>query len=123
MTTRRKYWLHFTTVEPLTVQVRVQIRAQTARNFGLVCRGDQPIAWKPPSTWMISAVVAGNQSESSATHAFAAGLGSSTSQPNGARESQDSSKVSNPGTDLAAVVRIGPAAMRLTRTPLGPRSR
>ena len=72
---------------------------------------------------LISAVVAGNQSDNRATQAFAAGTASLTSQPSGARLSQESSKVSNPGTELAAVVRMGPAATRLTRTPLGPRSR
>src|SRR5674476_959959 len=72
---------------------------------------------------MISAVVAGNQSEKSATHAFAAGTASLTSQPNGAAVSHEFSKVSNPGTEFAAVVRTGPAATRFTRTPLGPRSR
>jgi hypothetical protein len=35
MTTRRKYWLHFRTAKQPTVQVRVQVEAQTARNFGL----------------------------------------------------------------------------------------
>ena len=35
MTTRRKYWLHFKTAKQPTVQVRVQVEAQTARNFGL----------------------------------------------------------------------------------------
>src|SRR5680860_1368170 len=72
---------------------------------------------------MISPVVAGNQSESSATHAFAAGTASLTSQPNGERLDQECSKALNPGTDLAAVVLMGPAATRFTRTPLGPRSR
>ena len=37
--------------------------------------GHAPIAWKPPSTWTISPVVAGNQSDSSATTALADGLG------------------------------------------------
>ena len=44
-----------------------------------------PTAWTPPSTWTISPVVAGNQSESSATQARAVGSGSAMSQPSGAR--------------------------------------
>ena len=44
-----------------------------------------PTAWKPPSTWSISPVVAGKRSESSATHAAATGAASFTSQPSGAR--------------------------------------
>ena len=35
MTTRHKYWLHFRTAKQPTMQVRVHIEAQTARNFGL----------------------------------------------------------------------------------------
>ena len=35
MTTRQKYWLHFRTAKQPTMQVRVHIEAQTARNFGL----------------------------------------------------------------------------------------
>ena len=38
-----------------------------------------PIAWTPPSTWMISPVVLLNQSESKATAPWAAGTGSVTS--------------------------------------------
>src|SRR5690606_11987913 len=82
-----------------------------------------PIAWTPPSTWTISAVVAGNQSEHSATTARAAGSASLTSQPSGARSSHVSSIWSKPGMEVAAVVRIGPAETRLTRMPSGPRSR
>ena len=33
------------------------------------------MAWKPPSTWTISPVVAGNKSESSATHGLGDRLG------------------------------------------------
>jgi len=55
--------------------------------------------------------------------AWAAGTALLTSQPSGARVFQVSSKVWNPGIDLAAVVRIGPAATRLQRIPRGPRSR
>ena len=47
-----------------------------------------PIAWTPPSTWIISPVVAGNQSDSSAQQARAVGSASRTSQPSGARSSQ-----------------------------------
>jgi len=36
MTTRQKYWLHFRTAKQPTMQVRVHIEAQTARNFGLM---------------------------------------------------------------------------------------
>src|SRR3954453_2564748 len=81
------------------------------------------MAWTPPSTCSISPVVAGNQSESSAQQARAVGSASLTSQPSGARSPQVSSNVEKAGMLLAAVVRIGPAATRLTRTPLGPRSR
>src|SRR6478672_11532048 len=84
-------------------------------------QGHWPIAWTPP--WTISPVVAGNQSESRAAQALAAGTGSLTSQPSGARSSQTFSNCSKPGIDFAAVVRIGPAATRLQRTFLGPRSR
>ena len=41
----------------------------------------------------------------------------------GARVAQASSKVANPGMLLAAIVRNGPAATRLTRTLRGPNSR
>ena len=40
-----------------------------------------PIAWKPPSTWMISAVIARAASESRKLIVSATGAGSSTSQP------------------------------------------
>src|SRR6478672_5913876 len=85
--------------------------------------GHCPIAWTPPSTWTISPVVAGNQSDINAAHAWAAGTALLTSHPRGARVFHVSSKVWNPGIDLAAVVRIGPAATRLQRIPWGPRSR
>ena len=45
------------------------------------------------------------------------------SQPSGARSSHTPSNRSKPGMALAAMVRSGPAATRLTRTPWGPRSR
>ena len=60
-------------------------------------------------------MVAGKRSESSATHAAATGSASFTSQPSGARSAQTSSNCSKPGMLLAAIVRIGPAATRLTR--------
>src|SRR5690606_5853074 len=85
--------------------------------------GDRAIAWAPPSTWTISPVVAGNQSDSSATQARATGSGSRTSQPRGARLAQASSMASKWGMERAASVRSGPAATRLTRTRRGPRSR
>src|SRR6478609_2819650 len=83
----------------------------------------KPRAWKPPSTMTIDPLVAGNRSDSNATAALATGVGSVVSQPNGARLVQPSSRSENPGIDLAAIVLIGPAATRLTRIPLGPRSR
>ncbi len=51
-----------------------------------------PIACTPPSTWMISPVVAGNQSDSSATQACAAGARRCVmSQPSGARSAHSGS--------------------------------
>ena len=47
------------------------------------------------------------------------GLESWMSQPSGARSAQVSSKALNPGIDLAAMVRTGPAATRFTRMPRG----
>ena len=49
--------------------------------------------------------------------------GSEISQPSGARCPQTSSKSAKPGMLRAAMVRSGPAATRLTRTPSGPSSR
>src|SRR4029078_1206466 len=43
--------------------------------------GQAPTAWTPPSTWTISPVVAGNQSDRSATHALATGSGSVIAHP------------------------------------------
>ena len=86
-------------------------------------RRHTPTAWKPPSTWTISPVVAGNQSESSATTALPAGSVSVTDHPSGARASQASSNWALPGMDFIAMLRSGPAATRLTRTPSGPSSR
>src|SRR5690625_281118 len=82
-----------------------------------------PIAWTPPSTWIISPVVAGNQSDNSAHTARAVGSASLTSQPKGARPDQLLSISSKPGIDLAAVVRMEPAETTLTRIFSGPKSR
>src|SRR5699024_12723168 len=98
---------------------RLRFRVPQENEGGHYC----PIAWTPPSTWMISPVVAGNQSESRAATARAVGSGLSTSHPSGARSGQAPSISPNPGIDLAAVVRIGPAETRLHRIPAGPRSR
>ena len=65
-----------------------------------------PSEWKPPSTWMISPVVAGNQSEKRATQPRAAGVGSAMSQPSG-ECSPHSAKRENAGIEFAAVVRRG----------------
>ena len=65
-------------------------------------------------------MVAGNQSDSSATTALAAGSGSLTSQPSGARSGQFQASYSNPGMLRAAMVLSGPAETRLTRTFLSP---
>src|SRR3954447_20471224 len=70
---------------------------------------------------MISPVVAGNQSDISASTAFAAGSWSDRSQPSGARSAQASSNWLKPGIDLAALVRSGPADTRLERMPCLPR--
>ena len=76
-----------------------------------------PIACTPPSACTISPVVAGSQSEHSATTVRAVGSASVTSQPSGARSPQPPSTWSKPGMEVAAVVRIGPAETRLTRMP------
>jgi hypothetical protein len=68
-------------------------------------------------------VVAGNQSDSSAQTALPDGSVSVTDQPSGACFSQASSNCELPGIDFIAIVRSGPAATRLTRTPSGPSSR
>src|SRR6478609_1804649 len=85
--------------------------------------GQAPIAWKPPSTWMISPVVAGKKSESRATTACAVGEWLVSSQPSGARSFHIDSRSSKPGIALAARVLSGPAETRLLRMPDGPRSR
>src|SRR5919112_6625636 len=85
--------------------------------------GHTPTAWNPPSTCTISPVVAGNQSESRATTALPAGSVSVTDQPSGARDSHASSNCLLPGIDFIAMLRSGPAATMLDRTPSGPSSR
>src|SRR5699024_6367473 len=98
---------------------RLRFRVPQENEGGHYC----PIAWTPPSTWMISPVVAGTQSESSAATARAVGSGLSTSHPSGARSGQAPCISPNPGIDLAAGARVGPAETRLHRIPAGPRSR
>src|SRR4029077_20016658 len=85
--------------------------------------GQAPIAWKPPSTWMISPVVAGKKSDSSAHTARAVGSWSFSSQPSGARVLHIDSISSKPGIALAARLFSGPALTRLQRMPCGPRAR
>ncbi len=65
---------------------------------GISCIRIQPMACTPPSTWKTEAVLAGNQSDSSATQAFAVGSGSETSQPSGAFSFQIASKSAKPGS-------------------------
>jgi len=71
---------------------------------------------------MISPVVEGNQSLKSATALRATGVESLTFQPSGARAPQMSSNAANDGIDFAAMVRIGPEAIKLQRIFLGPRA-
>ena len=79
------------------------------------------MAWKPPSTWTISPVVFGNQSDSRATHALATASASArTSQPSGARSSHTSSNCEKPGIDLAAIVLIGSGGDEVHPDALGP---
>src|SRR5690606_37932345 len=73
---------------------RVRAGSPAARTVRARAR-HRPIAWTPPSTWTISPVVAGNQSDSSAATARAVGSGSDTSQPSGARSGQPPSICSN----------------------------
>src|SRR5699024_5683374 len=79
-----------------------------------------PVEWKPPSTWTLSPVVAGNQSEGGATMALRAGVASVWSQPRGARALDMCPTDPKPGIEGAAVVLSGPAETRLTRTPSSP---
>jgi len=55
--------------------------------------------------------------------ASATGVGSAGFHGRGEPAAQASSSASNPGMPPAARVWIGPAATRLTRIPVGPRSR
>ena len=82
-----------------------------------------PIAWKPPSTWRISPVIARARSESRKQTAPATGPASSVSQPSGACFCHASASCAKPGMPRAAIVPSGPALTRFTRTPRGPRSR
>ncbi len=77
----------------------------------------------PPSTWMISPVVFGKKSESSATMPRPAGSGSAMSHWSGERLSQTLASSPKPGMDLAAMEPMGPAETRLQRMFRGPRSR
>ena len=72
------------------------------------------MAWTPPSACTISPVVRGNQSDSSATQTRAAGSGSLTSQPIGARVSHIEDSSSKPGMLFAAFVRSPEAHARIT---------
>ncbi|CAB4686174.1 unannotated protein [freshwater metagenome] len=54
--------------------------------------------------------------------ACAAGTGSVTSHAKGERSFHVFSNSSNPGIDLAAMVRIGPAAIKFTRIFSAPKS-
>ena len=82
-----------------------------------------PIAWKPPSTWRISPVIARAWSERRKQTVLATGPASSVSHPSGACFAHASASCEKPGMPRAAIVPIGPALTRLTRTPRGPRSR
>ena len=82
-----------------------------------------PMAWKPPSTWIISPVVIFDQSLNRKQTIWPTGVASDSDQPSGARFSQLPESWSKPGMFLPAMVRIGPAETVLTRMPCGPRSR
>ena len=82
-----------------------------------------PIAWKPPSTWRISPVTMRARSESRKQTAPATGPASSVDHCSGACCSHRSASCEKPGMPRAAIVPIGPALTRFTRTPRGPRSR
>ena len=81
-----------------------------------------PIAWKPPSTWIISPVIPADRSENRNAIARPTGVGSEVSQPSGARRAHVSAICSNPGMPLPAIVFSGPAETVFTRMPFGPRS-
>ncbi len=82
-----------------------------------------PIAWNPPSTWITSPEIPPDRSESRKAMVLPTGVGSSMSQPSGARRSHVPPIRSNPGIPLPAIVLIGPALTVFTRIPFGPRSR
>src|SRR5207302_3678329 len=65
-----------------------------------------PIAWNPPSTWTSSPVIPDERSESRNATALPTGVGSSTSQPSGARRAHEPLIWSNPGMPLPAIVLI-----------------
>ena len=81
-------------------------RAQ-ASSDGPASAGAAPTAWKPPSTWRISPVIARASGESRKTQASATGLGSLMSQPSGAWRCQASASASKPSMLLAATVAAG----------------
>ena len=81
------------------------------------------MAWKPPSTWIISPVIPADRSENRNAIARPTGVGSVMSHPSGARRAQASAICSNPGMPLPAMVFSGPADTVFTRIPFGPRSR
>ena len=86
-------------------------------------RADQaPIAWKPPSTWTISPVVAGKKSKQGHTAARSA---RGPSRPNRAARGRPHRPRAprSPGSPWRPGVLSGPAATRLQRMPCGPRSR
>ena len=66
-------------------------------------------------------MVAGNQSDSRATTAFAAGVVSRASHPSGARSAQMSLNESAPGIAFFAIVSSGPAETMFERMPFSPR--
>ena len=96
-------------------------RPQIFSPAGAYPRQNQPpTAWAPPSTWTISPVVAGNQSDSSATQARAAARCRSMSQPSGARLGPHVVEAFEAGDALGRHGGSGPAATRLTRMPSRP---
>ena len=83
-----------------------------------------PTAWKPPSTWTVSPVVAGNQSDSSATTALAIGLGVLEVPAERCRaRSTPPRSCSKPGMLLAAMLRIRARAHQVHPDALRARGR
>src|SRR5947208_1156577 len=82
-----------------------------------------PIAWNPPSTCTSSPVIPDERSDRRNVTASPTGVGSSTSQPSGARRAHEPLIWSKPGIPFPAIVLMGPALTALTRIPFGPRSR